>query len=188
MIGFLKGRVLNPRLVLTTGGVGYSVNCPVPLIEGEDVELMVTTIVREDAITLYGFKTVGEQKLFEQLIKVTGVGAMLAMAILAELGVGEAVGILSRKDAKSLSKVRGVGLKKAEIICSSVRLTEDVLELAQKEEGNPLRKILEGALKGMGYKEAEVSLGIKAGLEHGGEPGEALREALTALTNGAQSE
>lgn len=186
MIGLITGTVRGHQLVQTISGVGYVVNCATPLVKGEEVELLVTTIVREDAIILYGFKTDLEQALFGNLIKVTGVGAALAMAILSDLGVKATVAALKSKDAKALSKAKGLGIKRAEILCSSVKLSPELEALdtfdptlADAPSSTTLQ--LAAALKGMGFDEKRALEASRVGLEESSELGLALKAALEHL-------
>ena len=121
MIGYLKGSVLfvkDESLVINAGGVGYNVCCPLPLLaraEGE-MELYVTTVVREDAITLYGFETRDDQKVFDKLMSVTGVGAKSALAALSVMSAGEIANAVIAEDVQTLCKIPKVGKKTAQQI------------------------------------------------------------------------
>lgn len=121
MIGYLRGKVLLVRqdsLILDVGGVGYSVCCPAPLLaraEGE-TELFVTTVVREDAITLFGFDTEEDQSIFEQLMSVNKVGARTALGALSVMTSAEIVNAVLTGDNAALARIPGVGRKITEQI------------------------------------------------------------------------
>ncbi len=134
MIGFLRGRVIEKRpnqVILDVQGVGYDVNIPVssfyllPDPPGE-AKLHIHTHVREDALALYGFLTLGEKKVFEKLIGVSGIGPRLAVTILSGLELSELVGAIRSGDLVKLTHVPGIGRKTAERM---------VLELREKLAG-----------------------------------------------------
>lgn len=124
MISWLKGRVLEKMeagVVLDVQGVGYevfvSLNTLFALpVEGETVALRIQTVVREDAIALYGFTTVTERRLFNTLVKVSGIGPKVAMGILSHVSPEELVTMVVSKETKKLMKLPGIGRKTAERI------------------------------------------------------------------------
>lgn len=119
MIGYLEG-VAKAENIVVAGGVGYVVCAPSPLVVGSEVQLLVTTIVREESITLYGFSDRAEQMVFESLCKLHGVGAQTALAILRDVGLS---GVQTR-DAKVIQKASGVGAKLAARIAAELVLPE----------------------------------------------------------------
>lgn len=122
MIGYLKGTAHSGGIIVDGAGVGWKVTTCEPLTAGESVEMLVTTIVREDAILLYGFADEASQELFSALTRVSGVGPSIAMSLLAGLSVDGISQAVARKDAAALSKVRGVGGKLAEKIVTLIAL------------------------------------------------------------------
>ena len=126
MIGYLNGIAKGHDLVVV-GGVGYRVQTPVALVEGEAVELHVVTIVREDAFDLFGFASPAEEQLFRQLIKATGVGPKLALGLISSLGAAEVARAIVAEDIKALSAAKGVGAKSAKTLCTAVTIAEDLL-------------------------------------------------------------
>ena len=121
MIGYLKGAPLHlapDRLLLDVQGVGYEVLIPlstyyeVQRAEGP-VALHVSTQVREDSITLFGFWTEREKQLFGLLIAVSGVGPKLAQAVLSGLPADDLVQALTQGDAVRLNRIPGIGKKTA---------------------------------------------------------------------------
>lgn len=139
MIGFLEGTA-NGRIVITSAGVGYLVHTVRPLPEGTAVRLYVSTVVREDAITLYAFESDGERLAFEALCKVAGVGPGSALSILRDAGLDAVVNTVRTQDPSRLGKVKGVGPKIAERIAKETKLPEDVVVDAA-EESNADREI-----------------------------------------------
>ena len=117
MIGFLRGRLLlkqPPDVVLDVGGVGYEVQVPMTTLfdlpaVGEEVTLLTHFVVREDAQLLYGFRDEADRRLFRELIRVSGVGPKLALALLSGLDARAFAKCLQRDDIASLVALPGVG-------------------------------------------------------------------------------
>lgn len=134
MIGFLRGALVAkkpPALLLDVHGVGYEVDAPMSTFYklpevGKDVTLYTHLAIREDAHNLYGFSTEAERALFRSLIKVSGIGAKLALAILSGLSVEEFHRCVETQDSARLVRLPGVGKKTAErlLIEMSDRLPE----------------------------------------------------------------
>jgi len=122
MIGRLCGTLIEkrpPMLLVDAGGVGYEVGVPMstfyglPAI-GERVTLLTHLVVREDAHQLFGFATQGERSAFRALIRISGVGARTALAVLSGLSVDELAQAVTRQDAAMLKRLPGIGQKTAE--------------------------------------------------------------------------
>lgn len=123
MIGYLEGTVLTQEeksCVLLVGGVGYKVfpspNALASLVVGKEAALWIHTVVRQDAFELFGFTSQDEQRFFEELISVSGVGPRGALGI---LGLGAAKDLrtaIANNDVHYLTKVSGIGKKTAEKI------------------------------------------------------------------------
>ncbi len=134
MIAFLNGILREKGLneaVVDVQGVGYRVYVSLQSltrlpVEGERVELRIRTIVREDALDLYGFGTREEETLFLLLTSVSQVGPKLAMNVLSGMETNELVAALSRGEVARLTRIHGVGKKTAERL---------VLELREKVQG-----------------------------------------------------
>lgn len=112
MIGYLKGTAVGARIV-NVNGVGYLVHVPFTLTVGQEVELFVSTQVREDAITLYGFLTEADKAIFDELLKVSGVGPQSALNLIRQLTGPGLVNAVVGKSTKTLTSVKGVGAKVA---------------------------------------------------------------------------
>jgi Holliday junction DNA helicase RuvA len=129
VIGRLSGRLarkLPQTVILDVHGVGYRVAIPLSTFytlggEGVEAVLEVSTQVREDAITLFGFSTARERELFEQLIGVSKVGPKLALAVLSGIAVDELCAAITAGNAARLSTVPGIGLKTAERVVLELR-------------------------------------------------------------------
>lgn len=167
MIAYLRGTARTKNIV-DVDGVGYLVHCAVPLTAGTDVELHVHTQVREDAITLYGFATDDEKRVFEALVKVTGVGPTSALLLLSGLGAGGVVAAVQRRDIKTLSSVKGIGAKVAEKIVTLIKLPEDI----GGEDGENQNEEIVNLLQSLGYdRSTSVNAARKAvetSATHGG--------------------
>lgn len=167
MIAWLSGRVAangSGHVVIDVGGVGYRVLVTAStmadlLVRPAPVEVHVHTLVREDAITLFGFADESEREVFEVLLGTHGVGPALAMAILGTLGAGGVVAAVRDGDGAAFETVTGVGKKTA------ARL---VLELQGSDLGSlptavlppvaatPARSEATDALVALGYSADEV--------------------------------
>lgn len=123
MIRFIKG-IFHPGfkgsvIIETTSGMGFEVNIPAnsPLyknLEGEEVKVFTSMIVREDDVSLYGFSDKDSLELFELLITVNGVGAKAGMSIMSTLPPIELKRAVAMGDVKAISAANGVGKKTAE--------------------------------------------------------------------------
>ncbi|HZW58840.1 MAG TPA: Holliday junction branch migration protein RuvA [Woeseiaceae bacterium] len=169
MIGALRGRLSHkqpPQIIVDCGGVGYEVETPMSTFLdlpglGSDVQLFTHLQVREDAQTLYGFATEAEKTLFRALLKVSGVGAKMALSILSAMSVNDFGRCVQHEDSALLVKIPGVGRKTAErlIIEMRDRLAKSTAALpgaATKAVANDARSEAFDALVTLGYKPAEV--------------------------------
>jgi holliday junction DNA helicase RuvA len=174
MIGSLQGTLTAkhpPQLLLEVGGVGYEVEAPMSTFyqlpeTGQPVHLLTHLLVREDAQVLFGFATEAERQLFRSLIKVSGVGARIALAILSGISVEAFVRCVQSEDAASLTRIPGVGRKTAErlIVEMRDRLKQAGSALAQampaSDPGSPVDEAF-GALVALGYRAPEAQRLLK---------------------------
>ena len=129
MIGSLKGRLAAlhpPWLLIEINGVGYDVQAPMTTIYklpglNAEVRLLIHHLVREDAQQLFGFHTDAERQLFRSLLKVTGIGARLALAILSGMETEEFVQCVYTGDTARLTRLPGIGKKTAERLVIEMR-------------------------------------------------------------------
>ncbi|MBN1331599.1 Holliday junction branch migration protein RuvA [Candidatus Dojkabacteria bacterium] len=162
MIGFLKGKiqsVVANGIIITTGGVGYRVeSSKTGLNEGDEIETYIYTHVRENEIKLFGFGSLEELNIFEELLGVSGVGPKSAMTIVSTLGVGGVVEALEQQNPEGL-KVSGVGLKTAQKIVLELKgkLSLDDASKLEMEVKNEVYT----ALKGLGYTAQEIDEVVK---------------------------
>ena len=193
MIGFLRGVLVArhpPQLLVEVGGVGYEVEAPMSTFyqlpeTGEPVRLLTHLLVREDAHVLYGFASEEERQLFRNLIKVGGVGARIALAILSGISVDAFARCVQAEDAASLTKIPGVGRKTAErlIVEMRDRLKKTGAGVAQSiasgAAGSPSDEAF-GALVALGYRPAEAQRLLKQVEEQADTTEAMIRAALQA--------
>ncbi|POZ63288.1 MULTISPECIES: Holliday junction branch migration protein RuvA [Chromobacterium] len=129
MIGRLSGKLIEklpPQVVVDVGGVGYEVDVPMTTFYqlpalGQPCTLFTHLVVREDAHLLFGFASKDERQTFRQLIKVSGIGAKIALAILSGMTADELAIAVASEDIKRLSSVPGIGKKTAERLVLELR-------------------------------------------------------------------
>ncbi|HHQ69187.1 MAG TPA: Holliday junction branch migration protein RuvA [Halothiobacillaceae bacterium] len=172
MIGQIRGRVLlrtPPVLLVDVGGVGYEVQAPMTTFfatQGQaDVVLSTHLVVREDAQLLYGFHEVRDRDLFRELIKVSGIGPRMALAVLSSMRFDEFRDCLAHDDVAALTRVPGIGKKTAERLLIEMR--DRLSSMAQQSSvsmtspmaatDNEPRAEAVAALEALGYKPAEAS-------------------------------
>jgi len=183
LIGRLTGRLVSkhpPQVLVDVGGVGYEVDVPLSTFyslpaAGEPVTLHTHLAVREDAHVLYGFATLEERGVFRQLIRISGVGARTALAVLSGLSVGDLAQAVALQEAQTLTKIPGIGKKTAERL-----LLELKGKLADAKPTATGSGDILNALIGLGYSEKEALAAVK-GLPHGVGVSEGIRAALKAL-------
>lgn len=174
MIGRLHGTLLwkqAPWLLIDVGGVGYEVEAPMttfyelPAV-GSKVTLHTHLVVREDAHLLFGFASEAERTLFRQLIKVSGVGAKMALTVLSGISADAFARCVRGNDSVTLTRLPGIG-KTAERLIIEMRDrleakggASDVAVIGMGslagEEANPVNDAI-SALIALGYKPAEAS-------------------------------
>jgi Holliday junction DNA helicase RuvA len=143
MIAFLRGKLLEKSantVVVDVGGVGYEVSVPLTTFyelgePGADVALKIHTIVREDAISLYGFMTSHEREIFTLLISVSGIGPKSAISALSGMGANEMIGAIRDNNIARLTAIPGVGKKTAERLV--VELKDKVRSIGGDESAGP---------------------------------------------------
>jgi Holliday junction DNA helicase RuvA len=173
MIGSVRGRILSkapPQLLVDVGGLGYELEAPMSTFfhlppVGEEVRLLTHLVVREDAHVLYAFGTDGERRLFRSLIKVSGVGPKIALALLSGISVEAFAQCVQSQDVAALIKVPGIGRKTAERLLVEMR---DRLETAGPAASSAVpggaspEAEAFGAPVALGYRPAEATRLLKA--------------------------
>jgi len=192
MIGRLNGTLISkqpPWLLVDVNGVGYEVEAPMSSIydlpaTGQEVVLLIHTVVREDAFLLYGFLREGERSLFRNLLKISGVGAKLALAILSGMSAQEFADAVQRNDVSTLIRLPGIGRKTAERLIIEMRdrlggMEGASLPGATASAGRSAMDEAMTALESLGYKPVEAARMARAVPDAAGlEAGEIIRAAL----------
>lgn len=176
MISRIQGTLIRRDMerieVLTPGGVGYEVEIPLSMAdrlprEGEDVEIRTYQVVREDALTLYGFVDERERTIFSRLLGASGVGPRLALAMLSHLSASALVRAISERDTDALRQIPGIGRKTAERLALDLadKLDDLAVEAAGgRPEGRAADEAV-GALVALGYSTADASRAVRKALE-----------------------
>ncbi len=192
MIAYLRGicqAVEDDALVIDVHGVGYLVYVAEPdrlrHQRGHDAELLVHTEVREDAILLYGFATVGARDLFRTLLTVPGVGPKAALAMLSAMEPAQLSAAISGGRVADLTRAKGIGKKTAETIIVKLRDRlpplpglQGTAVAAPLPGGHPLQTDLISALLNLGYRQQAAEAATQQVL--GDQPQAALDQALRA--------
>jgi Holliday junction DNA helicase RuvA len=189
--GILALKEADRIVVRTASGVGYECLVPTRALEtlpaaGHAVELHTHLAVREDALTLFGFASAEERRVFQRLIGVSGVGPKLAMALLSQLPSERLVRAIRERDIAVLSSVSGVGKKTAERLVLELKdKTDDLAAEAGPAATGPSEAATK-ALVRLGYQAAEADDAVRRALAAGTAPGTAdlVKAALTFLARG----
>lgn len=204
MIGRLKGSLIEkqpPYLLIDVAGVGYEVQAPMtsfyPLPEiGKEVILHTHLSISENAHQLFAFYTKDERRLFRTLIKVSGVGPKMALAILSGLPVDEFVECVISDNSATLVKIPGVGKKTAERLIIEVKdklqdwavakdTSVSTVDISVKASPSSMIADAESALTALGYKPTDAAKVI-AGVQKNAEVNtseELIRLALKSMAN-----
>jgi len=191
MIARLAGTLLEknpPHLVIDVNGVGYEVEAPTGVFidlpeNGKHVAILIHHHFSQDSQTLYGFASLGERELFRKLLKVNGIGAKLALAILSGASGEELTRFVTTADVASLTRIPGIGKKTAERIIMELRDKLDGIAVAAGGGSgavvstDPVTEASH-ALASLGYKPAEVSRMVSAVAQAGMDAEEIIRKAL----------
>ena len=193
MIGRISGILLDktpPLALIDCNGVGYE--CEVPMSTfyllpqvGDKVTLLTHFVVREDAQLLFGFGTHQERLMFRQLLKVNGIGAKSALAILSGLSIDELIQAVSLQEAGLLTRVPGIGKKTAERLLLELK-DKFTLDSALSIKGSGMASISQdvlNALIALGYNERESLNAVKS-LDKNLSVNDGIKQALKYLSKG----
>ena len=170
MIAMLRGAVAHrdvDHAVVDVNGVGYLVYMPALVVsdigEGQDVLFHISTQVREDAITLYGFLSMEDKQTFEMLREVNGVGPRTALGILSQMSRNDLHHAISNEEISSLTKLKGLGKKTAERLCLELKnkipqTFTPVTVNGKSVEADPLPL----ALARLDYRKSEIDRALNA--------------------------
>ena len=171
MIGRIHGTLITisaPKLLIDCHGVGYEVDVPMSTLYqlpavGQLITLLTHFHVREDQQQLFGFATEAERHAFRSLIKISGVGARTALAVLSGMSVNELIQAIASQDPGALVRVPGIGKKTAERLLLELKgkLAPD-LGIAQNASGKTdvTSEVIQ-ALVSLGYSDKEAHLAIR---------------------------
>jgi Holliday junction DNA helicase RuvA len=194
MIGLLRGTVVERTgegsVILEVAGVGFALHVPAQTAPeaGAEVTLHVETVVREDAITLYGFPSRGHLAAFKLLRKVKRIGPRLALAILSAMPPEQVAMALSRGEAGAFKAVPGIGAKTAQMIV--IELKDQVRKLTSESPTGELMATgrlgeLINALEHLGFRPAQAqaaAMEVKDLEASGAELTTLIREALKKMS------
>ena len=188
MIGRITGTPIEktpPIVCIDVGGVGYEIDVPMSTLydlpeNGATVTLYTHLAVREDAHTLYGFLSPKERSAFRALIKVTGIGARTALAVLSGMSVDDLANAITQQETGLLTRVPGIGKKTAERLLLELRgkLGADLGHTGGAPSSG--RDDILNALLSLGYSNSETQAALK-GLPEGIDVAEGIRLALKSL-------
>lgn len=170
MIGRIQGTLIEsnpPQVLVDVHGIGYEVDVPMSTFYnlpglGEKVTLLTHMVVREDAQLLYGFLTAPERDCFRQLLKVTGIGARTALAILSGMSVEMLVQAVAMQEVGILTKVPGIGKKTAERLILELKdkLGSAIISSGVTAASSAVADVIK-ALVSLGYSEREATQAAK---------------------------
>ncbi|MGA7297342.1 MAG: Holliday junction branch migration protein RuvA [Rhodanobacteraceae bacterium] len=195
MIGRLRGTLISrqpPWLLVDVGGVGYELQAPMSTVyelppTGNEVVLLTHQVSRDDAVALYGFSHESERTLFRNLLKVSGIGAKIALAVLSGVSSDEFARLVNAGDAQALTRIPGIGKKTAERMLVEMRDRVDQLGVrlpaaAGGGAGHPADAQGEAlvALQQLGYKPAEAQRLVSKAAAEGDTAETIIRKALRA--------
>lgn len=190
MISQLRGTLIGlqpPSVILDVQGVGYEVEAPMSTIYnlpavGEPLSLLTHLVVREDAQLLYGFKTEAERYAFRLLIKISGIGPRIGLAVLSGLTVDQLSQAISLQDPASLTRVPGIGKKTAERLVLELKgkLAPALPSPGMSGRPDTAAEVLR-ALGALGYSEKEAMAACQA-LPEDATVSDGIRLALKQLS------
>ncbi|MCU0950636.1 MAG: Holliday junction branch migration protein RuvA [Burkholderiaceae bacterium] len=194
MIGRLNGTLLEknpPSILVDVQGLGYELDVPMSTLYGlpavgERVTLLTHLAIREDAHQLYGFASAAERHAFRELIKISGVGARTALAVLSGLSVAELSQAISLQESGRLTKIPGIGKKTAERLLLELRgklgASLEAAPGSQAPASDAGTDILR-ALMALGYNEREAAQAVRQ-VPAGTGVSDGIRLALKSLAKG----
>jgi len=189
VIGRIAGKLVAkhpPQILIDVHGVGYELDVPMSTLyqlpgTGTDVSLLTHLLVREDAHQLYGFATESERTLFRRLLKISGIGARTALAVLSGMSVSDLRDAVSRQEGGRLTKIPGIGKKTAERLLLELKDKLDIAVVEVRAETDGGGSDVLNALLALGYSDKEAQFAVK-NLESGLTVTEGIRQALKALS------
>jgi len=191
MIGRIQGVLLEknpPQLLIDCAGVGYELEVPMSTFYGlpgigQRVTLLAHLVVREDAHLLYGFGTESERRAFRQLLRISGVGARTALAVLSGMSVAELAEAVTLQETGRFTRVPGIGKKTAERLLLELKdkLGAELAAPLAANRAAPAAADVLHALIALGYSEKEA-VGVVKQLPEGLSVADGIRQALKFLS------
>jgi len=191
MIGRITGILLEkhpPQVLLDVQGIGYEIDVPMSTFydlpaTGVQATLYTHLLIREDVHLLFGFATESERQTFRQLIKITGVGARTALALLSGLSVTDLYRAVGEQDSTRLIRVPGIGKKTAERLLLELRdkLGTTGINLDQSSSKPTNDSDILNALLSLGYNDREAGWAIKQTASNA-TVSDGIRQALQLLS------
>lgn len=192
MIGRIRGALLEknpPEILVDVHGVGYEINVPMSTFYnlpdvGQEVTLLTHFIVREDAQLLYGFGTTKERAAFRQLIKISGIGARIALAVLSGMTVDALAQAVCKQESALLTRVPGIGKKTAERLVLELKgkISADLDGVTLAAAPGDNRADVVAALVALGYSDREATAAAKK-LSPDVSVSAGIREALKSMAH-----
>lgn len=193
MIGYLTGKIISKKpteILLDVNGVGYQINISTNTFEALPAEgnlsLYTFLSVKEDSLTLYGFSTLAEKKMFKLLISISGIGPKLAQSILSGIQIEELKTAIMEGNVARIIAVPGIGRKTAERLLVELRDKVDAaIEIEGEAPGSSTRNDAIAALTSLGYNKSQADKVIRSILntDPGIEIEDLVRRALAALNS-----
>lgn len=190
MIGRIQGKLLEknpPQILVDVHGVGYEIDVPMSTFYnlpdiGHEIVLLTHFVVREDAQLLYGFATAKERSAFRLLIKISGIGARTALAVLSGMTADALAQAVAQQESALLTRVPGIGKKTAERLVLELRgkITADLEGVTLAAGPGDNRADVVAALVALGYSEREANAAAKK-LAPDVSVSAGIREALKSL-------
>jgi len=191
MIGRIQGVLLEknpPQITVDCAGIGYEIEVPMSTFyglpaTGQRVMLLTHLVVREDAHLLYGFGTDSERRAFRQLLKISGVGARTALAVLSGLSVAELAEAVTLQETGRLTRIPGIGKKTAERLLLELKdkLGAELAAPVAVNRAAPAASDVLHALVSLGYSDKEAIAVVKQ-LPEGLSVTDGIRQALKLLS------
>ncbi|MGH8727456.1 MAG: Holliday junction branch migration protein RuvA [Burkholderiales bacterium] len=186
MIGRIQGALIAkrpPQIVLDVHGIGYEIDVPMSTFytlpnTGEQVALLTHLVVREDAHLLFGFATEDERAAFRQLLKISGIGARTALAVLSGMSVNDLRQSIVAQEARILTSIPGIGKKTADRLLLELR---DKLPATQETAQSAHDDDVENALIALGYNAREAAWATQQ-LPPNSATADGIRQALKLLS------
>ena len=159
MIGYLTGKIISSKptqILLDVNGVGYLVNISISTFEKiseiESVSLFIHTNVKEDSISLFGFFTLAEKKMFELLISISGIGPKVSLGILSGIAVDDLKEAISVGNVSRLIAIPGIGRKTAERVVLELKSKVDSIKTDGMAKETSAKDEAIAALSTLGYQ------------------------------------